>query len=186
MPANLKEPFGPSCCESGGEIGKQSARSCGCDPGANHLCERHLNERLPKVNLSIGNALSEDLPETEIVKSMLIPPTSVRTFQTGATREIDTNKYDYEGFLSPLVLDRFAQYMHKHRIQVDGTLRDSANWQKGIPKEAYMKSGFRHFMDWWRQHRGHKGQDTLEDSLCALLFNVQGYLHELLKDKNEL
>jgi hypothetical protein len=107
----------------------------------------------------------------------------VRKFDTGATRDQDTTKFDYEGFYSPLVMDRFAAYMHKHRHQSDGQLRDSDNWQKGIPFDAYMKSGFRHFMDWWRQHRGHKGQDTLEDSLCALIFNAQGYLHELLKKK---
>lgn len=107
----------------------------------------------------------------------------IRKFDTGAIRDVDTNKYDYEGFLSPLVLDRFAQYMHKHRIQPDGNKRDSDNWQKGIPKTTYMKSGWRHFMDWWRQHRGLKGQDLLEESICALLFNAMGYLHEILKEK---
>ena len=105
----------------------------------------------------------------------------VRQFETGATRDQDADKYDYEGFFSPLVMDRFAQYMHKHRQQVDGKLRDSDNWQKGIPLSAYMKSGYRHFFDWWKQHRGWPGQDTLEDSLCALMFNVMGYLHETLK-----
>lgn len=105
----------------------------------------------------------------------------VREFDTGATRDNDSNKFDYEGFLSPIVLDRFAEYMHKHRRQADGQLRDSDNWQKGIPMTAYMKSMCRHFMDVWRQHRGYQGQDTREDSLCALLFNVMGYLHETLK-----
>jgi hypothetical protein len=105
----------------------------------------------------------------------------IRKFNTGATRDGDKEKFDYEGFLSPLVLDRFAAYMHKHRVQPDGNLRASDNWQKGIPLDAYMKSGFRHFMDWWRQHRGEVRQDYLEDSLCALLFNVQGYLHEIIK-----
>jgi len=107
----------------------------------------------------------------------------VRLFETGATRDQDTTKYDYEGFFSPLVMDRFAEYMHRHRKQSDGQLRDSDNWQKGIPLTAYMKSMYRHFMDLWRQHRGWPGQDTLEDSLCALLFNVMGYLHEVLKNR---
>src|SRR5580698_7792736 len=62
-----------------------------------------------------------------------------RTFETGATRNLDASKYDYEGFLSPLVMERFGQYMHKHRVQADGSLRDSDNWQKGIPLQAYMK-----------------------------------------------
>ena len=109
--------------------------------------------------------------------------TPIRTFSTGATRDIDQNKNDYEGFYSPLVIERFGQYMTKHRVQKDGSLRASDNWQKGIPLDAYMKSGWRHFHDWWKQHRGYPGQDTLEDSLCALIFNAQGYLFEILKAK---
>jgi len=107
----------------------------------------------------------------------------MRQFETGATRNVDQDKFDYEGFNSPLVLDRFAEYMHQHRKQADGKLRDSDNWQKGIPLTAYMKSMYRHFMDVWRQHRGWPGQDTLEDSLCALKFNVDGYLHEVVKSR---
>jgi len=40
-PADLTNPFGPSCCEAGGECGKESARPCGCDPGASHFCADH-------------------------------------------------------------------------------------------------------------------------------------------------
>lgn len=107
----------------------------------------------------------------------------MRKFESGATRDNDENKLDYEGFLSPLVLDRYAQYMHKHRKQADGVMRSSDNWQKGIPMPAYMKSMWRHFMDVWRQFRGLKGEDSFEESLCALLFNVHGMLHEHLKLK---
>ena len=82
-------------------------------------------------------------------------------------------------------MKRFAEYMNKHRKQSDGNLRDSDNWQKGIPKDAYIKSGYRHFFDWWMQHRGYEGQDTLEESICALIFNAQGYLFEILKEKHE-
>lgn len=105
----------------------------------------------------------------------------VRTFVTGATRDMDDGKVDYEGFLSPLVVERFAAYMHTHRHQSDGTFRASDNWQKGIPREEYIKSAWRHLMDWWKEHRGHSSRDGLEDALCGLLFNVQGYLHETLR-----
>jgi hypothetical protein len=110
------------------------------------------------------------------------PP--VRTFDTGATRDTDAGKLDYEGFLSPLVLRRYAEYMHKHRIQADGTERASDNWQKGIPYDAYMKSKWRHFMDTWTMHRlpRYSHDDALAESLCAEIFNSMGYLHELLKD----
>lgn len=107
----------------------------------------------------------------------------MRQFATGATRDSADDKFDYEGFIDPLVLEEFGKYMHKHRFQADGNMRDSDNWQKGIPKDAYMKSGLRHLHDWWKQHRGHAGADTLEGSLCAVLFNTMGYLHEVLKEK---
>ena len=114
----------------------------------------------------------------------------MRTFETGATRNADDNKLDYEGFLSPIALERYAQYLHKHRFQADGKVRESDNWQKGIPFTVYMKSLWRHFMDTWKLHRlslaaplTPTGQDQLEDDLCAVMFNAQGYLHELLKAK---
>lgn len=109
----------------------------------------------------------------------------VRKFETGATRSSDTGKFDYEGFLSPLVLLRFGEYMHKHRLQPDGSLRASDNWQKGIPLDQYIKSQLRHNMDLWLHHRGHSDLTTedLEDTLCALMFNTMGYLHETLKAK---
>ena len=108
----------------------------------------------------------------------------MRTFETGATRDEETDKLDYEGFLSPMVLERFAQYMHQHRVQADGQLRDSDNWQRGIPESAYMKSLLRHIMDVWTHHRfpSTGGFDTdLEDSLCAVLFNTMGLLYEVMK-----
>ncbi len=106
----------------------------------------------------------------------------MRQFDTGATRDTDTNKYDYEGFLHPSVLEAYAAYMHKNRVQADGKLRDSDNWQKGIPKDAYMKSMFRHFMDVWKMHRGVPGGNAdMVENLSALLFNVMGYMYEELR-----
>ena len=107
----------------------------------------------------------------------------MRTFETGATRDTDEDKPDYEGILSPLVIVRYGEYMQTHRVQADGGLRASDNWQKGIPKSAYMASGFRHFIDWWSAHRGCPSRDGIEDAICGLLFNAFGYLHELLKEK---
>jgi hypothetical protein len=106
----------------------------------------------------------------------------MRTFETGATRDDDKEKIDYEGFLSPLALEVFGKYMHKHRKQADGSLRSSDNWQKGIPVEQYMKSAWRHFFAVWRGHRA--GKIDLDD-LCALLFNVQGLLHEKVKQEKQ-
>lgn len=107
----------------------------------------------------------------------------IRTFLTGATRDTDEDKPDYEGFISPLVVKRYGEYMNKHRLQPDGKLRDSDNWQKGIPKDQYIKSAWRHFLDWWLFHRGYQGREDIEEALCALLFNASGYLHEIEKEK---
>lgn len=107
----------------------------------------------------------------------------IREFKTGATRDTDENKPDYEGFLSSIVIRRYGEYMNKHRVQPDGKLRDSDNWQRGIPKDTYMKSMFRHFMDVWFEHRGFESREGIEDALCAIMFNSMGYLHEILREK---
>lgn len=107
----------------------------------------------------------------------------MRQFETGATRDTEEGKLDYEGFLSPYALTAFAKYMDDNRVQADGSVRDSDNWQKGIPSDVYMKSMFRHFMEVWSLHRkprtGIDYSPEMTKALCALLFNVQGYLHEL-------
>lgn len=107
----------------------------------------------------------------------------MRKFKSGATRDSDTTKLDYNGFLSPIVLKRYAEYMNKHRIQADGKVRTSDNWKKGIPKDAYMKSLLRHVIDLWLESEGYKSRDGIEDALCAIMFNSMGYLYELRKYK---
>jgi hypothetical protein len=105
----------------------------------------------------------------------------MREFDTGATRDEDDSKLDYEGFLSPLVLEQFASYMHRHRTQKDGSIRPSDNWQKGIPFDAYMKSMLRHQMEAWSLHRQNGDIEDKIEALCAMMFNIQGYMFELLK-----
>jgi hypothetical protein len=112
----------------------------------------------------------------------------MRKFASGATRDSDEGKNDYDGFLSYPVLEAFGDYMTVHRKQADGKLRDSDNWQKGMTQAVYMKSMFRHFFDVWALHRGYKRVDkktgkeiTKKEALMALLFNVQGYAHEELR-----
>lgn len=111
----------------------------------------------------------------------------MRKFESGATRDTEKGKLDYEGFNSPLVELCFAQYMQEHRVQADGEIRDSDNWQKGIPFDAYMKSMHRHFVDLWLHHRGFGKLATephIEKVLCAIRFNINGYLFEWLRRNN--
>jgi hypothetical protein len=133
---------------------------------------------------SVGRPRGSDIqPQT---------PAGVREFGTGATRDLDANKLDFEGFLSPIVLERYAEHMHKARRMPDGSMRESDNWQLGIPVVVYMKSLWRHFFGVWKLHRGLevtevvKGEritKDLETELCAMLFNTSGMLHEVLKAK---
>jgi hypothetical protein len=148
--------------------------------GAN--CRRIIGETKPRPKY--GD--SWDIPTFESgatvpeMSPFVLSTKPFRSFDTGATRDLDDDKYDYEAFLSPLVIEAFGAYMHRKRKMADGSLRDGDNWQKGIPLDSYMKSAWRHLHEWWFQHR--RGSVD-EDALCALLFNVQGYLHEHLKGK---
>ena len=107
----------------------------------------------------------------------------VREFETGATRSLDDMRPNYEGYLSPLVVKRYGEYMKRHQAQPDGKIREADNWQKGIPTSSYIESGWRHFLDWWLEHRGLASRDGLEDALCGVIFNAMGYLHEVLKKR---
>ena len=102
----------------------------------------------------------------------------MRTFESGADRDDDADKIDPEGALSPLVLEAFANYMHKHRTRRDGSTRTADNWQRGMGADVFAKSLWRHFLSWWRAHR--EGAFD-EEAAMGMFFNLQGYIHEGLK-----
>ncbi len=108
-----------------------------------------------------------------------------REFDTGATRDTDADKLDFEGAVSPSVLWEFAKYMRKHTIDSDGNERSSDNWQKGFPDEVLMKSLLRHVMDLWLMHRGYdverpeSGESvTWDDAFGGAFFNLQAMWHQ--------
>jgi hypothetical protein len=108
----------------------------------------------------------------------------MREFDTGATRDTAEGKLDPEGFTHPLVMEQFYKYMNMNRLQSDGKMRASDNWQRGIPKEAYMKSLKRHCDDVWLEHRGFNSDNGILAALCGIMFNAMGYMHEELKDED--
>lgn len=121
---------------------------------------------------------------------VLVDPVSdsgtLRTFETGATRDTAEGKHEPWGFCSALVEKRFSQYMHAHRKQSDGELRESDNWKKGIPVDAYYHSLSRHIQDLRLHFEGFSceaREENLEEVLCSVLFNVQGMLHEVIKKR---
>ncbi len=153
------------------------------DKSKKPIHEMNREDILQEMSDAIPKAYSR--AELEYAKNLANDPNPIRIFSTGATRDIDTDKHDPEGFLSPLVINRFNEFMHKNRIQKDGSYRDSDNWQHGIPLSAYIKSGQRHNQDWWLHHRGYGdlAREDLETALCAIIFNASGYLFEILKGK---
>lgn len=110
----------------------------------------------------------------------------MRIFAGGGVRDSVEGKLDYEGFDSPLVTKRYAQYMDLHRKQADGSVRGSDNWQLGIDQEAYIKSLIRHVEDLklhWDDFQHAAVDQDIESVLCAILFNTKGMLFEILKRK---
>lgn len=154
-----------------------------------------LDPRLPNPNV-----LTQDARViTHQIKQEITRPTNprdedmskarpaIRTFDSGATRNLDVAKFDFEGFLNPEALHAFGEYMHEHRTQRDGSIRDSDNWQKGIPFSVYIKSLVRHTIDLWRMNRGYlvinpdTGLPQTKKQLCAAItFNAMGYMKELV------
>ena len=114
-----------------------------------------------------------------------------RYFDTGATRDTDDGKLDFEACLSPVVLRRYVEYMYQHNQQSDGKQRPGDNWQRGIPIPVYMKSLMRHVMAVWEDHRvlvasPHWGEfpedmEQVQDDLCAVIFNAMGLLYEHMR-----
>mgnify|MGYP001615899165 CR=1 FL=1 len=109
-------------------------------------------------------------------------------FGTGATRSSDIGKIDFEGHINPEVLEVFGEYMNRHRVQRDGQLRGSDNWQKGIPLYRYVKSLIRHVFEFWRMWRGKQVVNpdngtffTFRDVTSAVMFNIMGIIYEMIR-----
>ena len=116
---------------------------------------------------------------------------TMRHFDSGAIRDSDADKLDFEGYLSPNVLMEFARYMHRHGQTAEGQ-RASDNWQNGFGEDVVMKSLLRHVMDLWMLHRGYS-QERFEtgdpvkwaDALGGAMFNIMALWHERLQAGEE-
>lgn len=113
----------------------------------------------------------------------------MRTFPGGATRDTAEGKLEPWGFTSPLAEKAFCEYMHACRRQPDGNLRASDNWKRGIPLQEYAHSLSRHILDLRLQWEGfgtEAREQAMITTLCAIRFNVDGILHELLKTELDM
>lgn len=138
-------------------------------------CQRHGYDNTGRYHVPGPDQCPDAVPAAETV------PPQGRYFASGAYRDTADGKLDYAGFLSPVVLKAYAEYMDRHRVQSDGSLRGSDNWKQGIPRDVYFKSLLRHVHDLWMEHDGFESRDGLDEALGGLLFNVMGYWHERLR-----
>lgn len=106
-----------------------------------------------------------------------------RVFETGATRSPLGNKLEYDGYLNPLVLKRFAEYMKKHQTQADGQQRAADNWQLNIDMKSLHDSKKRHDIDVWLHIKGYPEEATedMEESLCAAIFGNMAMLKQVME-----
>lgn len=110
----------------------------------------------------------------------------MRSFPSGAKRDVEAGKLRFHAVLSPYALEAWADYCRRHNNQVH---RVEENWKKGMPLESFFSSLFRHFHHIWKLHDMTCGAEQLSaktkaamiDALCGVLFNAHGYLHELTK-----
>ncbi len=179
---------------------RKSAQPCGCDEGANYRCQWHteLFEALAAKERNISRAVEVTCAKEEALimgQTDGVPVAvgnGVQTdFGTGATRSSDEGKIDYEGHISPRVIRIFGEYMNEHRVQRDGKIRGSDNWQEGIPVYRYTKSLIRHAQEFHLMWRGEEVVNldsgkpfTFRTVLCAILFNTMGLLFELSRPAN--
>ena len=147
--------------------------------------DAYLSARGEKLRQEVDEELKRQcIREHEAINNPPIEFQGMRQFFTGATRSPLADKLQYSGFLSPIVLKRYAEYMHKHRLQENGELRDADNWQKGIPDTSALDSMLRHTMGVWLHQRGFELEmtESLLESLCAVIFNASVMILNLEKE----
>jgi len=113
----------------------------------------------------------------------------IRQFKTGANRDTNQNKLEFARFLSPIVVQRYAEYMNKNRFLSNGDIRDPDNWQKLFGKnhqQVCLDSLMRHVMDVWLENDGYESREGMEDALCGIIFNAMAILYKIEHDKQVL
>ena len=115
---------------------------------------------------------------------------TIRVSKTGATRDSAVGKIQPVKYFSPRVMRVRSEYMLKHSVQRDGSVRAGDNWQKGFgqtPKETKdicEDSAGRHFLDMWLEHRGFESRDGIVEAICGLMFNCEAYLEAYCVEHN--
>jgi hypothetical protein len=170
---------------------KQSARPCGCDPGADYyVCERHRESRLIKEERLENHGREIDgIPEDMFKKVNPAPPAGFITkdsgerkqFASGMQRDTTTGKLLFH-------LVRFGpMFLRWVSLMTRGASKYEANnWMKaeGVPElKRFTESADRHFAIWMEYRlTGRNIEDPAnpsyapltEDHAAAVFFNING------------
>ncbi len=105
------------------------------------------------------------------------PTEEIRHFPTGAVRG-SGGKLDFPEYISGHLLFRYAKYMQKNAVRYG-----AGNWRKSIPKGEYWRSLTRHYMMLFLEKTEGVTLEPDTDHLAAMIFNIQGLIHEEAKEK---
>jgi hypothetical protein len=152
----------------------QSARLCGCDPGADHLCQQHREEAF----VDLGADLIP--PPTPWAPLGTIKDSGERmTFTSGSMRDPSAGKIKWSRITFGPMMRRWAQHLTTAEAKYPDPKPGLPNFMLIETEEElirYKESAFRHFMSWWEG-------DTSEDHAAAIFFNVNGC--EIIKNKQK-
>lgn len=101
-----------------------------------------------------------------------------RNFETGAVRDLETDKEDYTETISWTAFKRFAKYMTGKKAKYG-----QGNFKKGIPIESYERSLLRHIQKYMANKYEDGDVEKEEDHLGAMVFNIFGIMHEEARKK---
>lgn len=96
----------------------------------------------------------------------------VTHFESGAIRDSQEGKEEYQEAISDLTLRRYALYMLSQAKKYG-----KGNWKKGISSESYSNSLDRHLNKYRIKKNWGIDIEPGVDHLSAALFNLQGLIH---------
>lgn len=164
----------------------KSCQPCGCDAGANHLCEQHQDD---------GAALLKQYPPAP--RQEMERPTNPKpsttghwgpltnihdsgkrvTYASGSMRDPGEGKLKWSRIFYGPMARRWAQHLTTAEAKYPDAAPGVPNFTLIETEEEYFRykeSALRHFMSWFYE-------ETDEDHASAVYFNVNGV--EIIRDK---
>lgn len=156
----------------------KSAAPCGCDEGANHLCDWHIKEARGMMGQVTKEVADRFQSEESWQAPLGIKDSGQRvTYASGSMRDPSEGKIKWSRITFGPMMRRWAQHLTNAEVKYPDP-------QIGVPNftlistdeeyQRYKESAFRHFMSWFHE-------ETDEDHASAVFFNINGV--EIIKDK---